>query len=211
MTGIRTRVTALLALLLVALALMIVSPAFAQGGEHHAGVVVRYADGKVETYCVAFPEASLTGTQVLERAGLKPVINVSGAFGGAVCSVNGQGCKYPAEDCFCKCMGVQCEYWAYYRWTNGAWVYSQTGAGGTQVKDGDVEGWSWGPGDFTQGTQPPKIALADICRAGAGVAVATGTAAGAASSGGLTRYAAYGLILVVLAGAAVVVLRRQRA
>jgi hypothetical protein len=212
MTGISVKVGALLALVGAALTLILAPSAFAQGGEHRAGLVVRYADGKVETRCVTFAEASLSGTQLLERAGLKPVINVAGAFGGAVCSINGQGCKYPAEDCFCKCMGTQCEYWAYYRWADNAWSYSQTGAGSVQVSDGDVQGWSWGPGDFTSGTEPPKVALADICRAGATATSAAATAAAnTIPASGLLQYAAYGAIVVLLAVAAVVVLMRRRA
>ena len=130
-------------LLFLALLALSALPASAQGGEHRAALVVRYPDGNVQTRCVAFAEPSISGQEVLVRSGLKAVINPTGSLGGAVCSIDGAGCSYPAQDCFCRCMGTQCEYWAYYHWIDGAWQYSQVGAVGSQVSDGAIEG---GPG-----------------------------------------------------------------
>ncbi len=80
-----------------------------------------------------------------------------------MCSINGYGCAYPSQDCFCKCQGKSCEYWAYYHWVGGAWQYSQVGATGYQVKNGALEGWSWGQGNFSSGTIPPTVKFEDIC------------------------------------------------
>jgi hypothetical protein len=211
--------TLLSALLLPVMLLVAPLPALAQGGPHHAGLVVRYADGKVDTACVAFDEATITGEQLLERSPFRPIVNPNGGFGGAVCSINNQGCRFPAEDCFCRCMGTQCEYWAYYLAQGSgsatSWQYSQTGASGVQVRDGDLQGWSWGQGNFSSGTEPPKIAYADVCKAGAGSnrAAAGGAGGGAAPGIGaaaLAQYAGYALIVVLLAGLGALVVTRRR-
>ena len=61
-----TRRTLLLPLLLTALCLLAgTSTARAQGGDHRAALVVRFADNSVETRCVAFGEPSITGAELL--------------------------------------------------------------------------------------------------------------------------------------------------
>ena len=61
-----TRRTLLLPLLLTALCLLAgASTARAQGGDHRAALVVRFADNSVETRCVAFSEPSITGAELL--------------------------------------------------------------------------------------------------------------------------------------------------
>ena len=183
----------------------------AQGGDHRAGLVVRFGDGKVETRCVHFSEPDITGEQLMERSGLQVIINYNGSFGGTVCSVNGEGCRYPSEDCFCRCLGAQCEYWAYYRWVDGAWEYSQVGATGIKVVDGDLQGWSWGPGNFQSGTEPPLVSFAEVCSAtDTGVSAAAGDA-NSRPAIAWTQYAAYGAVLLLLAGMGLVVLLRRRA
>ncbi len=197
----------------LSLCLLLAVPALAQGGEHRAALVMRFADGSVQTRCVAFSEPSLSGQQLLVRSGFPIIVNPNGAFGGAVCSINGAGCNYPGQDCFCRCMSAQCEYWAYYHWvpagsgTAGNWEYSQTGAAGYEVKDGAVEGWSWGPGNFSSGTEPPKIAFADICKAA--VVGGGSPAAGATGPANLLQYAGFAGAVVVLALAARFVTRRR--
>ncbi len=194
--------------LLLLLFLVTTLPAAADEGPHRAALVVRYPDGRVQTRCVSFSEPSLTGAELLARSGLAVIINPSAAFGGAVCSIDNVGCAYPAKDCFCQCMGTQCEYWAYYHLLGGAgaWQYSQVGAAGYEVKDGSVEGWSWGPGNFTSGTEPPIMTFAQVCSA------ASAGQPGASRPAGpnLAQYAGFGVaLLVVLAVGSLVVLRRR--
>ena len=142
-----TRRTILLPLLLtVFFALAGASVAHAQGGEHRAGLVVRFADGSVQTSCVSFGEPSISGEQLLNRSGLAVVMDYNAGLGGAVCSISGYGC--PVTDCFCRCQGVLCEYWAYYHGSAGGWQYAPTGTSSYQVTDGALEGWSWGNGAF---------------------------------------------------------------
>ena len=83
----------------------------AQGGGNRAALVVRAGDGSVQTKCVSFAEPVISGEELLTRSGMTVVINSNSGLGGAVCSINGYGCAYPSQDCFCKCQGVKCEYW----------------------------------------------------------------------------------------------------
>jgi len=138
-------------------------PVAGQGVANRAGLVVRYADGRVETRCVAFSEPAISGEELLLRSGMTVIMNYNAGLGGAVCSINAAGCAYPQQDCFCQCQGKKCEYWAYYHGTGAGWQYSQVGASSYQVTNGALEGWSWGPGNFSSGTLPPPIGFSDIC------------------------------------------------
>ena len=119
---------------------------------------MRFADNSVETRCVAFSEPSITGAELLTRSGLQ----IIGSGEGAVCSIAGAGCAFPTQDCFCRCQGLTCEYWAYYHWA-GSWQYSEVGAGGYQVTNGALEGWSWGAGNWSSGVEPPVVAFDEVC------------------------------------------------
>ena len=206
--------------------------AAAQEGPQRAALVVRFADGAVETRCVSFAEPAISGADLLARAGLPVIVNVNSGLGGAVCSIKGQGCAFPGQDCFCRCQGSACEYWAYYHLSDGRWVYSDVGAGNYQVSDGAVEGWSWGKGNFTSGTEPPAARFADICTApvaadsaaaGSAAVVASttpaspdrpaahGLAPAAADPVSLSRYASFLPFVAALAGGwAWMLTRRQR-
>ena len=118
--------------------------------QNRAGLVIQYGDGSVATTCVRFGEPSITGLDLLMRSGLSIHAEVSG-LGAAVCAINGQGCAYPAQPCFCQCQGANCAYWNYLHLIDGAWQYSPVGASGYAVTDGAVDGWAWGD----QHTPPP--------------------------------------------------------
>ncbi len=135
----------------------------AQQGPNRAALVVRFSDGSVQTACVSFDTPSISGAELLTHSGMQAIMDYNSGLGGAVCSVNGDGCAYPRQDCFCQCQGLDCEYWASYHWIDGAWQYSQVGAGSYQITDGTLEGWSWGQGDFSSGEPPPQVVYADIC------------------------------------------------
>lgn len=137
----------------------------AQEGPNRAALVVRFSDGNVQTACVSFDAPAISGAELLTRSGIQAIMDYNSGLGGAVCSMNGYGCAYPTQDCFCQCQGAQCEYWASYHWTDSGWQYSQVGASSYQVTNGAIEGWSWGPGNFSSGTEPPQVSFADICPA----------------------------------------------
>jgi hypothetical protein len=120
---------------------------------NHAAVVIDTGDGQVRRYCLAFPEASISGAEALRRLDVDPVFSSYGSKGEAVCSLCGVGC--PAGDCFCNA-----KYWSYHRAGPGGEAYttSRVGASSTEVRDGDVEGWRWGSGQA-----PPAATVGQVC------------------------------------------------
>ena len=133
-------------------------------GPYKAGLVVRFDDGRVETRCVAFSDTQIGGDQLLTSSGLSDIV-FSGE--GALCRIDGEGCA--SDDCFCRCTDLNdCQYWAYYNRQGGAWVYSQLGAMNSIVSNGDLQGWSWGQGDFQQGVPPPETTFEQVCPASSG-------------------------------------------
>jgi len=216
-------------LLLAMLALPGATMAGAQDGENRAALVVRYEDGSVESKCVAFSEPEITGEELLQRSGLTVVMDYNALAGGAVCSIKdlrspaaGGGCS--VQECFCRCQGADCQYWAYYHWVDGGWQYSQLGASSYQVKDGSLEGWSWGPGNFSSGTQPPVVKFEEVCArspgavpgrspgAVPGLELATSPAArsGPGAPASWLGYVGFAIAAIVLLGAGVVVTRRRQ-
>ena len=134
----------------------------AQTQLNRAAVVARFADGQNLVKCVTFPEESITGEELLRRTGWSIVIDAETDKGSAICKVNDVGCG--VEDCFCRCRGgAQCEYWSYWHRVNNDWEYSDSGAGSYSVADGALEGWSWGPGNWVTGTEPPDFTFQQIC------------------------------------------------
>lgn len=143
-------------------------PAGAQGA-HRAGVVVRFGDGRLVTRCVSFSEETITGYDLLRRAGLPVAAQISG-LGAAVCGIGDEGCAYPAQGCFCQCEDParRCAYWIYGQWSGGAWRYSGLGALARQVTDGQIDGWVWdvGASDSAPVRLPP-VSVEQICAPGA--------------------------------------------
>jgi hypothetical protein len=139
-------------LLLLALS-SLPGPAFAEG-PNQAALVVQFGDGRIETRCVSFEGEAITGADLLTRSGLDLVVDASSGMGIIICRIEGEGCAYPAEPCFCQCMGGgACAYWNYFYRDPGAtaWAYSPQGAILRRVKPGSVEGWVWGDGHTAPG------------------------------------------------------------
>ncbi len=177
-------------------------PVMAQQVANQAVLVVVFGDGQSESYCVQFDEESISGYELLQRAGLELAVETSG-MGTAVCSINDIGC--PASDCFCQCRSADCEYWSFWQWQDETWQYANLGAHLLSVSDGTMQGWTWGPGSVTEAPPPPNVEFDDVC------ARQASTSTGPASSA-LTfpwfPYASFGLILFLLGG---ILLRRNRA
>ncbi len=136
----------------------------AQTTQPRAGLVVRFGDGSTRTACVALDEdGEANGEELLRASGLSTVTVFSTSNGALVCKIEQEGC--PKEDCLCQCknLGQDCRYWAYYRLGTAGWEYSNVGASGARVRDGAVEGWSWGPGGVDNGVEPPLITFSEIC------------------------------------------------
>jgi hypothetical protein len=156
--------------LMLVMALLAVS---AVQAPNQAGLVVRYSDERVETYCVDFEEAEITGYELLQRAGLALEVEQAG-MGASICRVDDVGCA--ASNCFCQCRGGNCQYWSYWQLRDGEWRYAATGASINKVASGDVQGWSWGLGSVNEAIAPPAVTFDEVCAAESGAQVATTTA-----------------------------------
>ncbi len=143
---------------------------------NQAALVIQHGDGRLVTACVAFDEPSISGLELLERSGV-PFVAQRSSIGAAVCQIDGEGCAYPGEDCFCKRDGATSVYWAYNRLQAGEWALSPVGALSTSVRPGDVEGWAWGTGNPATGAVPPSITFAEVCQQAATVGPVASTAA----------------------------------
>jgi hypothetical protein len=156
------RVTACLAVALVVLGS---APVYADGPNRVALVITH--DGQTITRCVEFSESEISGYDVLQRAGVDLSVEV-GMMGAAICRIDNKGCTYPQDACFCQCQGTPCVYWSYWHLNNGDWQYSSLGASNYNVRDGDVEGWAWGEGEYgVSGSRPPLVRFDDICSSSA--------------------------------------------
>jgi hypothetical protein len=128
---------------------------------NRAGLVVTFSDGSTASRCVEFAEGQISGAELLKRSGLPLVLWGTGA-GAAVCKIADEGCDNP-NDCFCRCHGSDCRYWAYYALEDGQWRYASAGASARKVHDGDVDGWAWGAGKIGEGATPALLTFDEIC------------------------------------------------
>jgi hypothetical protein len=138
------------------------APAFA-GEPSQVGLVIQFDDGRLESRCIPFAGDEISGADLLTRSGLNLVVNASQGMGITVCRIEGLGCDFPAEHCFCQCMGNgPCAYWNYFFRDPGQteWSYSALGAALRKAKPGAVEAWVWGDGH----TPPPSnLTFEAIC------------------------------------------------
>ena len=100
----RRVLTLVMLLLLIALLSASVN---AQGGGNRAALVVRAGDGSVQTKCVSFSEAAISGEELLKRSGMTVVMNHNSGLGGAVCSINGLRLRVPVPGLLLQVPGRQ--------------------------------------------------------------------------------------------------------
>lgn len=130
---------------------------------NQAALVIQLSDGRLETRCVPLDGQKMNGADLLTRSGLDVIVDAASGMGLIVCQIEGDGCDFPAEPCFCQCMGGgECTYWNYFYREAGAdqWTYSALGAAMHQVQPGSVEGWVWGDGHTPPATD---LTFASIC------------------------------------------------
>ena len=89
----------------------------------HAEVVIYFGQGESQTQCIEFNEERISGLTLLERSSFQ-MVNGQVGPGIAVCMVDAVGCSNP-QNCFCNLQ----MFWSYWHLENGAWVYSNVGAG----------------------------------------------------------------------------------
>jgi hypothetical protein len=152
--------------IIIAVSLLLIVAIARADGPNRAALVVVHGSGQAITRCVEFPEEKISGYELLERAGLDLNVDVTGGLGAAVCRIDGEGCTYPAQDCFCQCQGTSCVFWSYWQSTGGSWSFSNLGPANVQVKNGAVQGWVWGKGTPNSGasSSPPGVRFEDICQ-----------------------------------------------
>ncbi len=211
--GKSVRILVILAIVLLASAVIrppeVAAAGSRQEGPNRAAVVVRFSEDNVVSRCVSFSEPTIDGEELLLRSGL----NAGFASDGALCSIQNAGC--PANDCFCRCPFPECEYWAFYKLTDGAWQYSNLGAAWSQASNGTVQAWSWGPGNWVSGVEPPAMTFEQICQAAGSdgaVADAAGSPAEPASPAGPSVPEPMTLLILAggVAGVAVYAQRARR-
>jgi hypothetical protein len=162
-------------------------PAFAgQGSEpNRAGLVIQFEGGRIEKRCVEFEAAEITGADLLARSDLDTVVDASSGLGITVCRIEGQGCSYPAEPCFCRCSGSgACAYWNYFYRdpAAGDWTYAPLGALLHKVRAGSVDAWVWGNGQTPPAADLTFEAVCGVSTVATAATVRPATAAPAAST-----------------------------
>ena len=153
------------------------APGAAAAAPHRVMVVVE-TGGATYHQVVTFSEDSISGLRALELAGAQPVVYSFAGQGGAVCRLFGVG-----RDAGPNCLGGadgDNRYWAYLRAPAGttSFTYSRSGAGATQVHDGDVEGWKFGTG-----TAPAYAALPPVTTTTTGAPVVAPPGGGSGGPG----------------------------
>ena len=151
------RATLALMLLLVLAGFPVSGSAAPTARLNAAGLVIRHGDGSVLYFYVQFSESEITGTQLLERAGVSIDVTPYPGIGQAVCRIDGEGC--PSSNCFCKSYANPSVYWRYHKLSqDGTWVTLPYGPDQRTIHDGDVDGWSWSARD----NDLPAVSLSRI-------------------------------------------------
>jgi hypothetical protein len=111
-------------------------------------------------YCVALPDGSVSGTELIELAQEQHGLAYKLGFGGgAVCMLAGIGPT--GGDCF----EDYPDFWGYWQGDgSGDWSWGSSSAASTTVENGDVEGWAWGSGDGPEShPAPPATRFSSVC------------------------------------------------
>jgi hypothetical protein len=138
-------------------------------GEGRAAIVVQHSDGNITIACVSFDGEEIDGEDLLNQSGISYVADFGNSMGSILCSIEGDGCNFPSEKCFCQCSKPgSCAYWSYFiRDESGKWIYAPIGARLRKVKDGDIDAWIWvegaGFGQIQDTTIMPNTKFDDIC------------------------------------------------
>ncbi len=157
---VRTMIGIILAASMVSLVLFTatsIAPgaAYAQDNKT-ADIIVQFDESSTIIRSVEFSDP-ISGATALDLSGLNVIMEVSG-FGTAVCSIEGVGCNFPEESCFCQCTGEgPCRYWGYNLWDGDSWISHPDGGIDSSIisQTGTIDGLRWGLAgpDFT----PPSL------------------------------------------------------
>ncbi|MGH2548131.1 MAG: hypothetical protein ACRDHN_02015 [Thermomicrobiales bacterium] len=124
-----------------------------------AAIVVRHGDGSITYAVVVFPEDEISSFELLSRSTISLTTVAFGGLGEAVCTLDGEGCGL--SDCrvrLCQTGDPDSSFWQFFRQdSSGVWISQPLGASASNVRDGDVDGWSWTAHD--PGMQTSTVAL----------------------------------------------------
>ena len=130
-------------------------------GAGHAALVIDTGSQTLRM-CVTLDSASVTGLHLIELAHAQHGLQYRLGFGGlAVCQLAGVGPS--GNDCFASYP----DFWGLWLGDGSeGWTWSGSGAGSIHVADGDMQAWSWGPGQ-TGATHPvpPHTTEVSVCGA----------------------------------------------
>ena len=144
------------------------SPLVDSGGGR-AAIVVKHSDGSTSSACVTFDGDEIDGEELLNLSGIPYVADFGNSMGSILCSIEGDGCNFPSEKCFCDCSKPgSCAYWGYFvKDEEGGWVYAPIGARLRKVVDGDLDAWVWvetgGFGQVKDSSLVPDVVFEEIC------------------------------------------------
>jgi hypothetical protein len=142
------------------------------GEAGRVALVLRGPGGTVQQACVRLRERISNGEQVLLDSGWQVSLDAGNPMGSIVCAIDGEGCRFPAEGCFCQCSQLgSCSYWSYFtQGADGQWAYSPLGARAQPAVAGDVHAWIWVTGTSAEpGAQQallPAVTFDEVCPPG---------------------------------------------
>jgi len=147
--------------------LFILASRLAQANDpHQVGLVVVHGNGQVTSQCITFQGEEISGYELLEQSNLDLNIDASNSMGATICRLDGEGCNYPQDDCFCQCQSSRnCIYWSYWHLDDGQWQYSSLGSSSYSLHGGEVQGWVWSKGNVGSSAEkaPPQTSFEAIC------------------------------------------------
>lgn len=151
----------LVAVLLAGAATPVLTASAACAGTGDRAALVVDTGESTFSYCVSLPDGSVSGLELIELANDQHGLQYRFGDGGqAVCMLANVGAE--GDDCF----GEYPDFWGFWRGDgSGGWTWSSVGAGSTLVRDGDIQGWSWGSGqDGSTHPDPPPTRYTDVCK-----------------------------------------------
>jgi len=112
-----------------------------------AGLVIGKNDGQIKTACIEFEQDFISGMALLKQSGF-PIVEKDGF----IISIDETASKDSSQ------MGGDDYFWSYWKMEE-VWIFQNVGANYSVVRDGDVEGWSFGGGS----SNLPSTKFSDIC------------------------------------------------
>ena len=145
-----------IALSLITLASWGLTPAV-HADSGYAALLVLFGPDDFITECIPLP-GDMTAFDLVTASSMGVIMETDEDGDSAMCSIDGTGCAYPDEDCFCQCGSGTCLLWTDWYWDDSQWEVSLS-SDERIISNGDIEAWAWGDGL----SEPPIVSFADIC------------------------------------------------